>query len=184
MPARNDTLLTIARWILAGGCLLLCAFSWLLYQRTLVVWWRPLAAAVAAALLTAPLLSGAWHRITGSRSRLPNVLCHLAVTGSCTLFALLGGNLYLADPGSDYEEEVLVESRSHLTRQRYRTLRHHRRTPAGRQEINRLDLRFADGTLKRRQVSGTRYSRTPEGTRLRLTLRRGLFGFPVIREGI
>lgn len=182
MSYRN-TIRSIIRWILPGLCLLLCGASYACYERTLVVWWWPLAAALAVALLPAPRTVDAWRHLTGSEDRLLNFACHLLVVGSCTLFALLGGNYLLADPATTYEEEVLVETRTHDTRQQYRTLRHHRRVPAGKRDLYYLHLRFADGTRKRLQVSRSHYNSTREGGRLVLTLRRGLLGFPVIRGG-
>lgn len=180
MSYRN-TIRSITRWTLLGLCLMLCGGSYASYERTLVVWWWPLIAAAAATLLSAPRIVDAWRHLTGSEDRPLNFACHLFVVGSCTLFAFLGGNYLLADPATPYEEEVLVEARTHDTRQQYRTLRHHRRVPAGKRDLYYLHLRFADGTRKRLQVSRSHYNRTREGARLVLTLRRGLLGFPVIR---
>lgn len=164
-------------------CLIFYAAGYVLYQRTIVAWWLPLAAAAAIASLSLPMLSSRWRRLTGSENGRINGLCHLCAV--CALFycGLLGCNYWLADASSARSETVAVVGRTERTRKEYRYVRHHRRVPTGKiLHSYYLDVVFADSTRKRLPVSGTLYKRTRTRPEIVLSLQRGFFGYSVIKE--
>lgn len=56
---------------LSATALLLVAgvYGYICYEKTRIVWWLPVAAAAGGAVVTMPLLSRLWSRLTASTTR-------------------------------------------------------------------------------------------------------------------
>ena len=68
---------------LSATALLLVAgvYGYICYEKTRIVWWLPVAAAAGGAVVTMPLLSRLWSRLTGLDDLGMNRLCHLLGIG-------------------------------------------------------------------------------------------------------
>ena len=166
---------------IAATALLLMAgaYGYLCYEKTRIVWWLPVAAAAGGAVVTMPLLSRRWSRLTGSDDADINRLCHLLGIGTALYFLFMGGNCLLADPASEYGEQISVTEKIHkVRRQRHRI--GHRSVPGRTYEVFYLRIEFADGMRRKIQVSSSVYNSCRENHPKTVTMRHGFFGFPVI----
>ncbi|MDE7069999.1 MAG: hypothetical protein K2O63_05760 [Alistipes sp.] len=181
--SKQGAFLHAIRIAVGAGCLILAAAGYVLYQRTIVVWWLPLVAAAAIALLTLPMLSPRWRWLTRSENGRINGLCHFSIVCVLFYFGLLGGNYWLADPASACSETAVVSGRIERTRKEYRYVRRHRRVPTGK--IIRtyyLEIVFPDSTRKKLPVPGALYKKTRTNPEIVLSLQRGFFGYRVVKD--
>lgn len=173
--------LNTARILLAALLLLGAVYGYVCCERTHIEGWIPVAAALAAALFTMPPLAARWSALTGSDDRNVNRLCHLLAFGAAFYFAFMGGNYLLSDPAEEYGEQITVLKK--ISKERRRTYRSGRRRVLGRPyTVHYLDMAFSDGVRKRVQVAPSLYNACRENAARTVTLRRGFFGFPVIRR--
>ena len=178
----NDKTIRILQYTVPVICLFAAVGGYAAYEKTLVAWWLPVAAAVVTAAATAALFADRWRWLTTSRSTVANVACHLCIVGSLSYAALLIGNCLFTDAGSTAEASCTVDAKLEKTRTTYRTMSRHRRIPTGKRTDYYLRLAFDDGSTKTVHVQKKLYDRTRKGSRKRLTLQRGAFGFPVIEN--
>ena len=166
---------------LSATALLLVAgvYGYICYEKTRIVWWLPVAAAAGGAVVTMPLLSRLWSRLTGLDDPGMNRLCHLLGIGAVLYFLFMGGNCLLADPTSEYGEQITVTEKIRKVRhQRHRI--GHRSVPGRTYEVFYLRIEFADGMRRKIQVPSSVYNSCRENHSKTVTMRRGFFGFPVI----
>ncbi len=167
----------------AVGALLLFAavYGYVCHERTLVSRWMPVALSLAAAALTAPLLASRWRWLTRTSDRTVNRLCHLLGAGALFYFLFMGGNSLLADPASEYMEEVTVVHKER--KERHRMHRAGRRMVRGESyTVYFVEVVFADSTRRRIQVPRAVHAACAENRRKRVSMRRGFFGFPVLKR--
>ena len=166
-----------------GGILavfVLYVFAALLYGRTIVEWWRPVAIALLSALILWFLLRGCWSRVWTHTGRIWLFAGHMVAAAGVALFLLLGLNYWCLDEATVHSEQVTVESR-------FRKIHHHTQR-AGRRTYRQgspyytyhLRVRFANGREKDLEVSLQRYNRTRTGSEMTLDLGTGCLGYPVI----
>ena len=76
---------------LSATALLLVAgvYGYICYEKTRIVWWLPVAAAAGGAVVTMPLLSRLWSRLTGLDDPGMNRLCHLLGIGAVLYFLFM-----------------------------------------------------------------------------------------------
>ena len=175
----GNRLLNIIRISATALLLMAGVYGYLCYEKTRIVWWLPVAVAVGGAVATIPLLSRRWNRLTGSDDWDINRLCHLLGVGTALYFLFMGGNYLLADPASEYGEQITVTEKIHkVRRQRYRV--GHRSVQGRTYEVFYLRIAFADGMRRKMQVSSSVYNSCRENHPKTVTMRHGFFGFPVI----
>lgn len=175
----NDKIIHALRYAIPVICLAAAVGGYSAYEMTLVAWWLPVAAAIVTAAATAAPSADGWRWLTTSRSKAVNAACHLLIAGSLSYAACLLGNRLFTD-GKSYEMSCTVDSKFQKTHTTYRTTTHRRRIPTGKRTNYYLRLTLDDGSTKTLHVQPEVYNRTKSGCRKRLTLQRGLFGFPVI----
>ncbi len=101
--------------------------------------------------------------------------------GGALLFSVHGGNSLLADPASEYMEEVTVVHKERKERRRMH--RSGRRMVRGESyTVYFVEVVFADSTRRRIQVPRAVHSACAENRRKRVSMRRGFFGFPVLKR--
>lgn len=168
--------------ILSAVLLLLAGvYGYVCQDRTLIVWWYPVAAALGAALCTMPMVATKWRILTRSDDATVNRLCHLAAAGTLLYCAFMAGNYHLADPASERSEQVVVARK--FRKERHRSHRVGRRmVRAESYEVYYLELVFDDGRHKTMQVARSVYASSRENSQKTVEMRQGYFGFPVIRR--
>ena len=169
--------------LLSGALLLLAAvYGYVCCEKTHIEGWIPVVAALAAALFTMPPLAARWRALTGSGDRTVNRLCHLFAFGAAAYFVFMGGNYLLSDPAGEYGEQITVLKKN--SKERRRTYRSGRRYVARGKSytVHYLEVEFPDGIRKQVQVAPALYNASRENTVKTVTMRRGFFGFPVIRS--
>ena len=154
-------------------------YGYICYEKTRIVWWLPVAAAVGGAVVTMPLLSRLWSRLTGLDDPGMNRLCHLLGIGAVLYFLFMGGNCLLADPASEYGEQITVTEKIRKVRHQRHRIGHHS-VPGRTYEVFYLRIEFADGMRRKIQVPSSVYNSCRENHSKTVTMRRGFFGFPVI----
>lgn len=173
--------LNTARILLASLLLLAAVFGYVCCEKTHIKGWIPVAVSLTAALFTMPLLTARWRVFTGSDDRIVNRLCHLLAFGAAVYFAFMGGNYLLSNPASEYGERITVLKK--IRKERRRTYRSGHRIVRGKPyTVHYLDVSFPDGIRKRMQISPSLYNTCRENTPKTVTMRRGFFGFPVLRH--
>lgn len=160
--------------------LVLGALGYVFYEKTLVVWWLPVAVALAVAVVTLPLLRGRWSWWVG-KDKTYDLLCHFYVMCCVAYFAFIGGNWFLADESTVRQEEVMVEEKRHSERDTsHRAGRRYYRS--GRKSHSYyLTVRLEDGSLKEMPVTVKAYNRVRAGRPVTISLQEGAFGFRVIK---
>jgi len=154
-----------------------------LQTRTYVSVWIPSGIAACSGLISALTLSGHTHRITGIRHHQLNAAVTFAATGIIILFAVLCTNYVCASPKSAH----IV--RAELTSKNARTEYGTRRTARGRyvRDMSRkiyhyeYTLRLPDGHTLKRSTDAGHYVHLRIGRTYPVELRRGAFGWTVIR---
>lgn len=179
--SKTGSLREVLGW--CAGILLLMtvyALTLLLYDQTLVEWWRP--------TLIALILAGAmwfvcrswWQRIWSKTGVWILAVGHFIAMTGVMLLLILGINKWGADHSTLHAEQVTVVERVRET--------HYRTQRVGRRHYRQgspyykyfLMLEFSDGRLKKYEVSLSRYNHTRTGSEMTLNLETGLLGYPVI----
>lgn len=150
------------------------------YSRTVVAWWLPLLAGALFGVLAACVLRGFRALVAESIGGIGAWLA-VFVFGLCAGAALLlWGNRTFADPASEHQELVTIQSK-HIEEHRTRRYSRGRYIGSGsKYNTYHLVLRFDDGSTKELSVPRSEYNRVRTGSRRTYTLARGAFGFPVI----
>lgn len=148
------------------------------YDRTLVSWTVPLAVGVGGAAVSLPLVNVMWRRLTCESSLWINGGAHVLffVTLFSSSFLLL--NL-VTDPSTAVKEEVEVVKKfqkQHQSRGGGRHRHHVRREWT----TYHVTIKLADGREKTESVNIQRYNRIRSGSRMKITLEKGLLGPMVI----
>lgn len=163
----------------AVGILVVAILGYIIYERTLVAWWLPVAASAVIVVVTLPLLRNSWHWLVG-KDNIMELLCHLYVVGCASYGLLLIANSAFADTSSIQEETVSVVSKELVTcRTGQRVGRHYRTTSRTTQHYY-VTVCFEDGTTKELPVTRTKYYHAHKDRQWEIKMKRGLFGFKVV----
>lgn len=163
----------------AVGILVVAILGYIIYERTLVAWWLPVAAAAVIILVTLPMLRNRWRWLVG-KDNIMELLCHLYVVGCASYGLLLIANSAFADTSSIKEETVTVVSKEQVTRRTGQRVGRHYRTSSRTTQHYYVTVCFADGTTKELPVTRTKYNHTHRDRPWTIRMKRGLFGFMVI----
>lgn len=148
---------------------------------TLVPFIWTAAVVLVVAILTGLPAAGWWRWLTGSQHRLPNFLCHVVCTGITLLTMFYTLNYCCADDATAHHEEATVVRKYTQTRYKSRRIR---RNVYGRGEpytVYCIDLRYACGIEKRKELNAASYRQTQTGDMIDVSVRRGLFGVNVVK---
>lgn len=175
----KNSLLNALRIGLAALLLLAAVYGYICYEKTLIAWWLPAAFALGAAILTKPLLARGLRHLTGTDDRTVNGLCHLLGAFALFYFAFMAGNYLLADPATEYGDQITVVRK--LRKERRRSYRSGRRRVQGQPyTVYYLDAVFADSTRKSMQVPLSVFNACRENSPKAVTMRQGFWGYPVV----
>ena len=86
----NSKLISAGRFLVAVVVLALGVFGYVCFERTLVVWWWPVAVSAFVVLLSVPLFYNRWQWLTGTSGSV-NLLCHVYVVRISMLLTSVGG---------------------------------------------------------------------------------------------
>ncbi len=158
-----------------------CAIA--LYGMTLVDWRVPVIAGAGGAAITGVVLGNKWNFLTRSHSYPLNFCVHFFFTAGICIALLLGLNFWGAsDSGGHKEMAVIVRKYSET---RHRSKRVGRRYVAQGEPYKAYyaEIAFADGRHKTMGVSVSRYRGMHQGDSIPVTIKKGVFGWPVIKYG-
>lgn len=172
---------TVGRYLAALLTLMWGVSGYVYAEKTLIVWWLPVVAAVVPALLAYPLFAGRWRWLTASSGYFFNLLCHLCVVGTFVYWGLLSLNYVCADASSVYKEEVVVRQKERMERRTYRRVGRNRMVSSGVHYAYYLHVAFPNGTVKPIPVTLSRYNHVRENSRMQLSLQKGFLSFPVMK---
>lgn len=168
--------------VIPAICLFLAVWGYVLFERTLVEWWIPVAGAIFLAVFITPLLIPVSRKITTSYNKWINSMCSFLMSGTLAYFALLGCNYWYADAGSQHEITGTVVEKIVNEQRRYRRVGRGRMAPTGERYYNYyIVVRFDGDYVKKMQVSAKSYSRIRTGSERTYNLQKGLLGFNVIK---
>lgn len=175
----SERVVTVARYVTFILVLILGAFGYVMYKKTLIDWWFPL---VLALLLSGGtvFLYPKWEWLTHSSDNLLNSLCHLYCVGVLSYFLFFLGNRLLASSTSIHKEQVTVLSKHSKTVKRRVRRRHY--SNGGTRKEYYIQVLFDNGMKKDLRVSIATYNRTKSNVTKTLTLQQGGFGFPIITD--
>lgn len=166
-----------------GGILLLMtvyALILLLYDRTLVEWWRPTLIAIILAGALWFVCGNWWKRIWSHTGVWILAVGHFISMTGLMLLLVLAINKWGADHSTIHTEQVTVAERvreTHYHTQRVGRRHYRQGTPYYKYY---LMLEFHDGRKKKYEVSLSRYNHTRTGSEMTLEMETGLLGYPVI----
>lgn len=152
-----------------------------LYTISFIPWWVTVAIGAALAIATAVPGMKLWRVWLGVEKTWKLAVIHFVVAGGIGAFALIGGNYYGAPEESARDVGATVIGKHSEKRDRYRTLRHGRRIKTGEYYVYYVDLMTPDSLKTERLVSLKEYNKAKVGGRYHLSMRDGLFGYPIIR---
>lgn len=171
----------IAIWsVLALITVLLDAGALVLYSRTLIPLWQPVAASVLLAAVSGIVFAPKWQYITNTSSRIVNWAVHVIFAGTIVAFLFFGINYWGADKSTDRTVSAVIENRYSKQHTRYRRGRHGYTRPDGHYYTYHLILAFPDGYKKERQVTLEKYNGMRRMRTVKCHLCDGLLGYPVI----
>lgn len=162
------------------ACLCLGGYGYIVYERTIINWWLPVASGVLAASATAPFLNSYWKFFTASSQMWTNVLCHVFFTGILVYSFILIGNKEFSGSQNKHETVVSVVEREMVKRNTYRRVGRHRYVANGHRYDYYLVIATDGGNKKRLPVSHYEYSRARNGSSITAMMQQGFFGYPVI----
>lgn len=163
-------------WIIyALLCIGIYVWGLILYMRTFVQWWMPVAFGIVAALVLWFPWRSKWKFI---QSRIGAFCAHLALFAIVFGTGILALNYYSADSSKLHTETGVVTSK-------YSEL-HKPTRRAGRRVLHSkpytdyyLRIQLENGLYKDFKVTRTRYNRTRTGSNVTLNISPGALGYPV-----
>lgn len=172
---------TITLIILLAITIISLGLAVVLQGKTLVEWWKPVAICLIPAVIVGLTAANAMRRLTGRNRRWLN-----AAAMSVLSFSLILGAFYTINfcktTGSSavtYHAEVIQK----FTRERYDMKRVGRRTVRGKKhKVYNVVIELPGASMKKFAVSSRQYAQTRVGQRLKVEVRNGLFGLPVIKD--
>lgn len=166
--------------ILALITVLLDAGTLVLYSRTLIPLWQPIAATAVLAIASCVVFAPKWQPLTMTSSHIVNWAVNLVFAGSIIAFSFFAINYWGADKSTERIVDAAIERRYSKQHTRYRRGRHGYTRPDGHYYTYHLELAFSDGYIKDRQVSLDQYNRMRRAHTVKCHLCDGLLGYPVI----
>lgn len=164
-------------------CFILCAVAYVIYGMTLIDFFFPIFVSFVIALGTTPFFCNKWKWFTTTGNKVVNTLCHMFIVCSIAYSTFMLCNYYMADSGSEYTEEVVVEKKKRIKKpQGTRRVRKMRYVSYGTRYEYYLDVVFSDSTRKEINVTLKDYNKVRTGKAIKLTLQKGLLGYPVIKQ--
>jgi len=152
-----------------------------LQGKTLVEWWKPVAICLAPAVIAGLTTANAMRRLTGWNRRWLNAAAMSVLAFSLILGAFYTINFYKTTDSSavTYHAEVTRK----FTQERYDTKRVGRRTVRGKKrKVYNVVIELPGASTKNFSVSSRQYAQTSVGQRLKVEVRNGFFGLPVIKD--
>lgn len=148
---------------------------------TLIDWWRPTAACLLAAVPVAWMLRRPMCRLLGSGRMWAGALAALVMTASLLTGAFYSLNFFGSDGTTRHECTVSVVKK--FTERRYRTRRLNRHTSVRGEPytVYRAKVRMPDGRLTTIDVSAGEFARMSTRRPMTMMLERGLLGVSVIK---
>lgn len=188
MNKRN--LSAILRCIVATAFLVLYVMAYIVFEKTVVEWWKPVVVGAVAIAVTGMTKMTRWRWLTTTDDRTLNGLFHVYAVGAVAVGVFLLGNYWLpvrdndmtADGRAGYSETVVVEKKEIVERDKTQRVGRHRYRKTGVRYEYYIGVVFENGMRKDIPVTRSVYNRTRQGTTTELQLDRGLFGLPVVRE--
>ncbi len=179
---RPHTFRVISAITLALIAIIAAAMAMALYGRTIVEWWKPACACLAAAFIIGFLLRGTFKWIIGWKS---SASCTLIATA--VFFVIFNGvfytvNFYCSD--SDSLTQLSVEVTDKYSEEHYRVKRVSRgRTTRGEKYmVYRAVIALPDGRTKVLDVPLDKYRNYRIGEKITLAVEDGALGAPVIKN--
>lgn len=188
MNKRN--LSAILRCIVATAFLVLYVMAYIVFEKTVVEWWKPVVVGAVAIAVTGMTKMARWRWLTTTDDRTLNGLFHVYAVGAVAVGVFLLGNYWLpvrdndmtADGRAGYSETVVVEKKEIVERDKTQRVGRHRYRKTGVRYEYYIGVVFKNGMRKDIPVTHSVYNRTRQGATTELQLDRGLFGLPVVRE--
>ena len=156
--------------LLAGGC-----YAYM--ERTMVEPWKPIAVGATMGIILTVIVMK--YKPEAVDSFLKKLLAWIA-GATVSLFLLLCINFHCGPADTQHTETITVERKYH--EKRYRTQRVRKNVTRRGQPYNVyfIDARFNNGWVKKFGVTLSRYNAIKQGETLKIDMRQGLFGLPVI----
>lgn len=176
------TLGRVALAIILGFAGLMLYFVWsVLYSRTLIPMWIPVACSVAVCVAAWFPLRRVWEWISDIRQPIIVALIHLAATGAWGGAGVLWVNYAFAhkDEGRPMEAEVV--RRFYRTHDRTRRTGRRSYVKVGEYKTWHIELLMPNGMNREVEVTHRKMQKLDKGDTLTLTALPGALGFTVIR---
>lgn len=151
-------------------------------KNTFINPWYPAAGAAALGAISATTLWRLWPRLTGTGKVWINFLCQTVTAASILYGAFYTLNFACADPATLHTEKAVVARKYSKTH--YRTRRISRRV-YGRgapYQVYHADVEFSSGRRHTLTLKPARYIKIHKGDTIGISLARGLFGIPVVKN--
>ena len=168
--------------VILFSAFIMLAIGIAIFGNTLINWWATLPIALLPAISTAIPFQSRWRTLSGFSNPIANAATHIFVAGSLIFFLFLGLNYWGADKSTAHVEHTTIIDKHSKEHTRYRRVGRNRRVPDGKYNTWHLTLEFADGRQKDTEVTATTYRRSRIGNHRDITLQRGLFSIPVIKN--
>jgi len=178
----SDKISTIIRVVVLTACVVLCIFAYVIYGDTIIPFRESIAIPLLAAAVTAPFLYRKWTWLTTSANKYFNIVFHILFASSIFYSVFLLCNFYISDPQSAYTEEAVVKNKEVKKSRKTRRIGRRRYAYDGMRYEYCLQVALPDSKLKEIKVSMNTYNSTRIEYPIVLSLEKGLFGYPVIKE--
>ena len=164
-----------------GALIIAClGFSYVIYQDTLIHWWRPVVLSLTIAIGSGKFLWKSWRRLTDTEAIWVNYGVHTATVAALLIGIFFIGNYFLGDRSCITYQDVTI---TRVYREKhYHTKRISRRV-YGRGSsywVYKADVELPGRDSKDIRITEKRYDILAKGDTLGLAVRRGFFGATVI----
>lgn len=156
--------------LLAGG-------SYAYLGLTMVEPWKPIVVAAVIGLIPPAIVA---TRRRTSLAGLLKLLYIWVMTTAVSLFVLLCLNYHCGPSSSEHTETITIERKYRETRYRTQRVRKNVSRRGEPYSVYFIDARFDNGRVKTFGVTLSRYNSIKTGATLKLDMRQGLLGLPVI----
>lgn len=151
--------------------ILACGIGYAIWLGTLVEWWVPLVSALVIGAIIMPLII----HFMRQRQWLDIIFRWIEISAWCYCL-IMAANLAFADKATLHKETAVVENIYQKKNYRYR--RRHVSTPYYTYHIQ---VKFETGAVKEFSIPVDRYRHMRKGRKLTYEVRRGFFGWPLVR---
>ncbi len=178
MPAINIIILIL----LATVTIILLGLAAVLQNSTLIEWWIPVAAGLVLALPAGMLLRRLMRRLTRMDSTIVNVLVGTALSYAVVTGSFYALNFYRSDATSTHDYSAPVLNKYSEEHYRTRRVSRNRVTRGETYRVYYVVVELPGGRTKAIDVTLAVYNRARTGGQLTLSVEKGFFGIPVIKN--